>query len=105
MGTGAPYFYFIFLTFSDRFIVPLVRDAVDIGAVARSCILLPDSPLFVLPRVLRLTPASWPLRVFTHQLPHCYEFWFTFRPLLRLSLTTFDLNFYEPFDLGTLRVV
>ena len=80
----------------------LVRDAVDIGMVARPRVLILRPPHSYLRLVF---PASRLPRVFVHQLPPYYEFWSTFRPLQRLPLTNFDLDFYEPFDLGTPRFV
>ena len=47
------HFSFIFLTFSDRFILPLVRDAVDIGMVARPRVIVPQPPRFYLRLVFR----------------------------------------------------
>ena len=70
-GTGAPIFSFIFITCSDPYIVMLVRDAVDIGMIARPRVLVPRPPHFSVHLVFR---ASRPPRVFTRRLVLYYEF-------------------------------
>jgi hypothetical protein len=102
-GTGAPQLLLFSLPFSDRPIVLLVRDVVDISVPIRPHASFPESPIFLLCIVLH---ASRLPRVCQGRLSSSSYFLFTFPHVRLLPSQTFDLNLYDSFNLRyTLRCI